>query len=248
MAEEKAKREQQIRLAESNMNRSKYPILNVYVYIEQHKGGFLRKSGENHGQLRVTPVKPENPSKLVLDIPSRSISIDLTNINLSEVTTQTYKGNEYVVINHPKYGSIHIRECNDMTYKIEGNLCHPELTLAMITGFLTKTQELAATRPTYEQLKEAKEIRDRDAAYQLYKEQEKKMVDELEEKIERSKRMGELEGRFSALKRGGKKRRTRKHKAGKKHKKTQRGGKRGKRTQKGRGKRRATRKSSKKKH
>ena len=234
--------------AERAMNRTTTPRLNVYVYIEKNKTGGLfgigKKSGENHGQLRVTSALPGNPSKLVLDIPTRSISIDLTNINLSEVTTQTYNGNEYVVINNPEYGSIHIRECNDMTYKIEGYHCHPELTLAMIREFLTRTQKLAANRPSIEQRVEANKIRNREGVDRVMREEETKMVAQDAEKI----RMAELEGRVSALKRGGKKRRTRKHKGGKKHKKTQKGGKRGKRTQKGRGKRRATRKSHKKKH
>lgn len=234
--------------AERAMNRTTTPRLNVYVYIEQNKTGGLfglgKRSGENHGQLRVTSALPGNPSKLVLDIPTRSISIDLTNINLSEVTTQTYNGNEYVVINHPEEGYIHIRECNDMTYKIEGYDCHPKLTLDMITDFLTRTQKLAANRPSIEQRVEANKIRNREGVDRVMREEETKMVAQDAEKI----RMAELEGRVSALKRGGKKRRTRKHKGGKKHKKTQKGGKRGKRTQKGRGKRRATRKSHKKKH
>ena len=235
--------------AERAMNRTTTPRLNVYVYIEKNKTGGLifglgKKSGENHGQLRVTPALPENPSKLVLDIPTRGESIDLTNIKLSEVTTQTYNGNEYVVINNPEYGSIHIRECNDMTYKIEGYHCHPELSLDMIVKFLTRTQKLAANRPSIKQRVEAKNIRDRDAVAQVMKEEETKMVAQDAEKI----RMAELEGRVAALKRGGKKHRTRKHKGGKKRRRTHKGGKKHRRTQKGRGKRRATRKSHKKKH
>ena len=227
------------------------PALNVYVFIEKNKtSGFLgigKKSGENHGQLKVIAATESEGAKLVLYIPTRNKQVDLTGINLGEITRGTHEGKDYIIVNTPELGPIYIRPCNDMKKTIDETPCHTGLTLDMIVSFMRRTQRLASSVPSSSVALQQMRARNTSAAEKLKSKAEEKDAAEFKSDLESREKLASLEARLAALKKkkkGGKRKRTRKNKGRKTHRRTQKGGKRRKTTKRG-GKRRKT---HKKKH
>ena len=222
--------EEQLRQKESQrMAKIKYVYarqLNVYTFIPCHKK--LLRSGEHHGFIIADPIT----KNIVLHLPGgredKEIILDPNVICNGRFVD--HKGKKYFKLQNAlvfegKKCDIYLRECNDMGKKYNEIPCDPSLSLNDIRLYLlTLLADL-----------------DKVPSDCTITPEEKRLLEELGRTIK-------VLGIPTPPKTGGKKRRTRKHKRGKKHKKTQKGGKRGKRTQKGRGKRRATRKSHKKKH
>ena len=251
----------QDRTATAHMNRASgvrgalRPTLNVYVFIEKNKTsgvlGIGKKSGENHGQLKVIPATESEGAKLVLYIPTRNKQVDLTDINLSEITRGTHEGKNYIIVNTPELGAIYIRPCNDMKKTIDETPCHTGLTLDMIVSFMRRTQHLASSVPSISDTLQQRRARDASAADELVaqrvdivglEEREKKEATE-----KSAKNLASLEARLAALKKGGKRKSRRKNKGSKRRRKTQKGGKRRRKTQKSKS-RKSRKNHSKKKH
>tara|TARA_B100001063_G_C16746176_1_gene547629 strand:+ start:212 stop:979 length:768 start_codon:yes stop_codon:yes gene_type:complete len=249
----------QDRTATAHMNRTSgvrgalRPTLNVYVFIEKNKTsgvlGIGKKSGENHGQLKVIPATESEGAKLVLYIPTRNKQVDLTDINLSEITRGAHEGKNYIIVNTPELGAIYIRPCNDMKKTIDETPCHTGLTLDMIVSFMRRTQHLASSVSSISDTLQRSRARDALAAGEIVAQRADILAIEKEEKKEAAENLASLEARLAAAalkKKGGKRKRTHKNKGNKKHRRTQKGGKKRRKTQKGKG--RKSRKNRSKKH